>query len=61
MKTRHPDISWKKVAGISSVLRHNYETIAAPVIWKLARADLAALEKVCREELAIELGRRQGE
>jgi len=28
------------------VLRHNYENIAAPVIWKLAQTDLPALEKV---------------
>jgi hypothetical protein len=33
------------------VLRHNYENIAAPVMWKLARDDLDALEQVCREEL----------
>ncbi len=61
MKARHPEIPWKKVAGIGNAPRHNYETIAAPVMWKLARADLAALEKVCREELAIELGRKQDE
>ncbi len=30
-------------------------------MWKLARVDLAALEKVCREELAIELDREQDE
>jgi hypothetical protein len=27
-------------------LRHNYESIAAPIIWKLAQADLPLLEKV---------------
>jgi len=42
------------VAGIGNVLRHDYESIAAPVIWKLTQADLPALEKVCREELAVE-------
>jgi len=36
------------------VLRHNYESIAAFVIWKLAQADLLALEKVCREEFEAE-------
>jgi uncharacterized protein with HEPN domain len=40
------------------VLRHNYENIAAPVIWKLAQTDLPALEKVCRIELDAE--RRRG-
>ena len=46
---------WEKVAGIGNVLRHNYESIAAPVIWKLVQADLPLLKKVCREELATEL------
>jgi hypothetical protein len=44
----------EKVAGIGNVLRHNYERIAAPVIWKLAQTDLALLDKACREELATE-------
>ena len=48
----------QKVAAIGNVLRHNYENIAAPVIWKLAQTDLPALEKVCRIELDAE--RRRG-
>jgi len=51
LKARHPDIPWQKVAGIGNVLRHNYENIAAAVMWKLARDDLDALEQVCRTEL----------
>jgi uncharacterized protein with HEPN domain len=54
LKTRHPEIPWVKVAGIGNVLRHEYEGIAAPVMWKLAQDDLAPLEQVCREELARE-------
>jgi uncharacterized protein with HEPN domain len=54
LKARHPEIPWQKVAGIGNVLRHNYERIAAPVIWKLALADLRELERVCREELRVE-------
>ena len=59
LKARHPEIPWEKVAGIGNVLRHNYERIAAPVIWKLAQTDLALLDKVCREELTTELVRKQ--
>jgi uncharacterized protein with HEPN domain len=58
MKARHPEIPWQKVAAIGNVLRHKYESIAPPVIWKLAQTDLAALEKVCRIELDVE--RRPG-
>src|SRR5256885_10195179 len=42
MKASHPEIPWQKVAAIGNVLRPNYENIAAPVIWKLAHADLPA-------------------
>ncbi|RNJ50324.1 HepT-like ribonuclease domain-containing protein [Methylocystis hirsuta] len=51
IKTRHPEIPWKKVAGIGNVLRHDYESVAAAIIWKLARIDLGLLEQACREEL----------
>ena len=59
LKARHPEIPWQKVAGIGNVLRHNYEDIAAAVMWKLAQADLPGLEKVCREELDAEKGRAE--
>lgn len=54
LKARHPEIPWAKVAAIGNVLRHEYEGISAPVMWKLVQDDLAALEKVCSEELARE-------
>jgi uncharacterized protein with HEPN domain len=50
-KLRHPEIPWTKVAGIGNVLRHEYEAISAPVMWKLVQDDLTLLEQVCREEL----------
>jgi uncharacterized protein with HEPN domain len=57
LKARHPQIPWQKVAGIGNILRHNYESIAAPVLWKLVQVDLPTLEKVCRSELAGEQSR----
>jgi uncharacterized protein with HEPN domain len=59
LKARNPEIRWQKVAGIGNVLRHNYESIAAPVPWKLVQADLPTLEKACRSELAAEEGRER--
>lgn len=57
LKARHPEIPWSKVAGIGNVLRHNYERIAAPIMWKLVRDDLPRLEAVCVEELVTERDR----
>jgi uncharacterized protein with HEPN domain len=51
LKIRHPEIPWPKVAGIGNVLRHDYERISAPVMWKLVQDDLVHLDKVCRDEL----------
>lgn len=52
LKARHPEIPWRKVAGIGNVLRHDYEVVSAPIMWKLVQHDLTPLERVCREELA---------
>jgi uncharacterized protein with HEPN domain len=53
-KARHPGIPWAKGAGMGNVLRHEYEGISAPVMWKLVQDDLMLLEQVCRGELARE-------
>jgi uncharacterized protein with HEPN domain len=57
LKARHPEIPWPKVAGIGNVLRHNYEDVAAPVLWNVVRDDLPSLEAVCRTELEAEQGK----
>jgi uncharacterized protein with HEPN domain len=51
LKDRHPEIPWRNVAGIGNILRHGYETISAPVLFKLVQDDLRKLEAVCRAEL----------
>jgi uncharacterized protein with HEPN domain len=58
LKARHPEIPWPKVASIGNILRHDYERIAADVLWNLARNDLPTLEQACRDELAGERGDR---
>jgi uncharacterized protein with HEPN domain len=55
LKIRHPEIPRRKVAGIGNMLRHNYEAIAAPVMWKLVQDDLAELDRVCRNELETQI------
>jgi uncharacterized protein with HEPN domain len=40
------------VAGIGNVLRHDYENVAAPIMWKLVQVDLLILQEVCQTELA---------
>jgi uncharacterized protein with HEPN domain len=59
IKARHPEIDWRRVAGIGNVLRHEYHRTAYDVIWRVARTELVSLEAVCREELAAEQNRNQ--
>jgi uncharacterized protein with HEPN domain len=54
LKVRRPEIPWRKVADIGNVLRHGYESIAAPVMWTLVRDNLPLLDQICREELDAE-------
>ncbi len=58
LKMRHPEIPWPKVAGIGNVIRHDYERVAHDVLWKVTNSDLPLLDKVCRDELALELAKQ---
>lgn len=59
LKARHSEIPWRNVAGIGNVLRHDYESIAAQVMWALVHDDLDPLDKVCRDELVAAKAREQ--
>jgi len=37
---------------LPSVLRHSYENVAAPIMWKLVQVDLPILQEVCQAELS---------
>ena len=53
VKARHPSIPWKDVAGAGNVYRHEYEDVAAKVVWDTVQIALPAL----REVIVAELGR----
>ncbi len=52
MKDRHPEIPWPKVAGIGTVLRHEYEHVAHDVLWHVVHDNLPPLMTACSDELA---------
>ena len=54
LKSRHPGIPWRKVAGIGNVLRVDCGNIAAPIMWALVREDLPLLDQICCEELVAD-------
>ena len=54
VKATRPEIDWRSIAGIGSVLRHEYHTISDRVIWDVVQADLPLL-KTAIEAIAARL------
>jgi uncharacterized protein with HEPN domain len=51
LKAPHPEIPWRKVAGIGNILRHDYENVIPDALWEFTESDLGILEQVCQAEL----------
>jgi uncharacterized protein with HEPN domain len=51
LKARHPDISWRKVAGAGSVYRHDYEDVMERIVWRTVHDSLEPLSVVVASEL----------
>lgn len=51
VKARHPSIPWKDIAGAGNVYRHEYEDVAARVIWDTVQIALPPLREVIAGEL----------
>jgi uncharacterized protein with HEPN domain len=43
-KSIRPEIDWRSIAGIGSVLRHEYHTISDKVIWDVVQVELPPLK-----------------
>jgi uncharacterized protein with HEPN domain len=52
MKARHPAIAWKDMAGAGNVYRHDYEDVAAKLIWDTVQLALPPLRDVVAREIA---------
>jgi len=42
-KDRHPEIPWRRVAGMRDVLIHSYSGVNMDMVWKVVKEDLPAL------------------
>lgn len=52
LKAAHPAIAWKQMAGAGNVYRHNYEDVAAHLIWETLLQALPPLKAIVESELA---------
>ena len=51
LKSRHPHIPWRQMAGAGNVYRHDYEDVAARFVWDTVQRDLAPLRLVIQREI----------
>jgi uncharacterized protein with HEPN domain len=51
LKARYPEISWKQMAAAGNVYRHDYEDVAAHLIWDTVERSLPALRAIVEREI----------
>ncbi|HEX9906131.1 MAG TPA: HepT-like ribonuclease domain-containing protein [Propylenella sp.] len=51
LKARHPSIPWRQMAGAGNVYRHDYEDVAAQLVWETVRLALPPLRSVTEQEI----------
>ena len=51
LKTRHPAIGWKQMAGAGNIYRHDYEDVAAEFVWETVERALPPLRTAIEAEL----------
>lgn len=44
VRLQHPDIDWKRIAGLRDILIHEYFGVDAEIIWDVVENKLGALE-----------------
>jgi uncharacterized protein with HEPN domain len=49
IKVKHPEIEWRKIAGLRDVLIHEYFGVNLQRTWKVAKEDIFDLRKKIRE------------
>jgi uncharacterized protein with HEPN domain len=58
MRSRYPDVPWRRIVGIGNVIRHDYDEIDDSVMWETATEKLLPLkevvERILRDLEAIE-------
>jgi uncharacterized protein with HEPN domain len=51
LKKRHTSIAWKQMAGAGNIYRHDYEDVAAELVWETIQRALPPLRAVIEGEL----------
>jgi uncharacterized protein with HEPN domain len=52
VKAKHPEIPWRKIAGIGNILRHAYPIVDDSLIWEVVIQELPPLRAAVEQMLA---------
>ena len=51
VRLKHPEIDWKRIAGLRDILIHEYFGVDAEIIWDIVENKLSALDEVVQNIL----------
>ena len=43
MRDQHPDVPWRRIAGLRDVLIHDYMGVDLPTVWEITQKELPLL------------------
>jgi uncharacterized protein with HEPN domain len=51
LRSLHPALEWKKMAGLRDILIHEYFGLDAEIVWDIVKNKVPPLDRVIREML----------
>lgn len=52
VRSRHPEVEWRRIAGLRNVIAHGYFALRDPVLWEIVRGNVPVLREEVDKILA---------